>query len=77
MATHSSFLAWITPRTEEPNGLWSMRLQRVSHDCSDLAAAYLGWVLCQSHIAFLCFLGLKVLNIKKIRPDQIYGTCLP
>ena len=54
-----------------------MRLQKVSHDCSDLAAAYLGWVLCQSHTAFLCFLGLNVLNIKKIRPDQIYGTCLP
>ena len=31
MATHSSILAWITPWTEEPGRLQSMRLQRV-HD---------------------------------------------
>ena len=30
MATHSSVIAWITPWTEEPGGLWSMGLQRVS-----------------------------------------------
>ena len=28
MATHSSILAWRVPRTEEPGGLQSMRLQR-------------------------------------------------
>ena len=28
MATHSSILAW----TKEPGGLWSMGLQRVSHN---------------------------------------------
>ena len=27
MATHSSILAWRIPRTEEPVGPWSMRLQ--------------------------------------------------
>ena len=32
MATHSSILAWRIPRTEEPGGLQSMRLQRVRHD---------------------------------------------
>ena len=32
MATHSSFLAWETPWTEEPGGLQSMGLQRVGHD---------------------------------------------
>ena len=32
MATHSSILAWEVPWTEEPDGLWSMRLQRVRHD---------------------------------------------
>ena len=32
MATHSSILAWRSPRTEEPGGLQSMRLQRVRHD---------------------------------------------
>ena len=29
MATHSSFLAWKIPWTEEPGGLQSMGLQRV------------------------------------------------
>ena len=32
MATHSSILAWRIPWTEEPGGLQSMWLQRVSHD---------------------------------------------
>ena len=32
MATHSSILAWRIPRTEKPNGLLSMRSQRVGHD---------------------------------------------
>ena len=32
MATHSSFLAWRIPWTEEPGGLQSLGLQRVGHD---------------------------------------------
>ena len=32
MATHSSILAWRIPKTEEPDGLQSMRSQRVGHD---------------------------------------------
>ena len=32
MATHSSIRAWRIPRTEEPGGPQSMRLQRVEHD---------------------------------------------
>ena len=32
MATHSIILAWEIPRTEEPDGLLSMGLQRVRHD---------------------------------------------
>ena len=32
MATHSRILAWAIPRTEEPDGLQSMGLQRVGHD---------------------------------------------
>ena len=32
MATHSSILAWIIPRTEEPGGLQSVGPQRVGHD---------------------------------------------
>ena len=36
MATHSSVLAWRIPGTEEPGGLPSMGLHRVTHDWSDL-----------------------------------------
>ena len=32
MATHSSILAWKTPRAEEPGGLQSMGSQRLRHD---------------------------------------------
>ena len=32
MATHSSVLAWRIPGTEEPGGLPSMGLHRVTHD---------------------------------------------
>ena len=35
MATHSSILAWKIPWTEEPGGLQSMGLQRVSTQLSD------------------------------------------
>ena len=39
MATHSSVLAWRIPGTEDPGGLLSVRLHRVGHDWSNLAAA--------------------------------------
>ena len=39
MATHSSVLAWRIPGMGEPGGRPSMRLHRVGHDWSDLAAA--------------------------------------
>ena len=32
IAIHSSTIAWKTPWTEEPGGLWSMGSQRVGHD---------------------------------------------
>ena len=32
VATHSSFLAWRIPWTEEPGGLQSIKSQRVEHD---------------------------------------------
>ena len=32
MATHSSILAWRSPRTEEPGGLQSVGSQRVRYD---------------------------------------------
>ena len=32
MAIHSSILAWRIPRTEAPDGLWSLSRKRVGHD---------------------------------------------
>ena len=32
MSTHSSILAWRSPRTEKPGEPQSMRLQRIGHD---------------------------------------------
>ena len=40
MATHSSILAWRTPRTEKPGGLQSMGSQRVGHDCVTNTSRY-------------------------------------
>ena len=40
MATHSSIRAWRIPWTEESGGLWSIGLQRVGHDRSDLACMH-------------------------------------
>ena len=37
MATHSSIPTWKIPWTEKPCGLQSMGLQRVKHDCTNLA----------------------------------------
>ena len=34
MATHSNVLAWKSPWTQQPDGLRSMGLQRVRHDCA-------------------------------------------
>ena len=48
MATHSSVLAWRIPGTAEPDGLPSVGLYRVGHDCSDLAAAAAPAALCRS-----------------------------
>ena len=41
MATHSSILARIIPRTEEPGGLQSIGSPRVRHDSSDLAHTHM------------------------------------
>ena len=43
IATHSSTLAWRVPWTEEPHGLRSIGLQRVGHNCSDLAHMAMGF----------------------------------
>ena len=44
MATHSSILAWRSPWTKKPGGLRAIRLQRVTHDWSDLACSKHKWL---------------------------------
>ena len=39
-AAHSGVLAWRIPWTEEPDGLQSIGLNRVGHNCSDLARTH-------------------------------------
>ena len=41
MSTHTSILVRKISWTEEPGGLQSMGLQRVRHNCSDLAHTYI------------------------------------
>ena len=47
MANHSSILSWRIPWIEEPGELWSMGLQRVRNDWSNLAQV-------EKHKVFLC-----------------------
>ena len=44
MATHSSTLAWKIPWTEEPGGLWSIALQTVRCEWSELTPTH--WMGC-------------------------------
>ena len=47
MATHSHILAWRILWTEEPGGLWSIKMQRVGHNWSD-GAHTADWLCCNS-----------------------------
>ena len=66
MATHSSVLAWRIPGMGEPGGLLSMRLHRVGHDWSDLAAAaglsVFSWVYFLKEARFPMTLGFDFLG---------------
>ena len=53
MAPHSSVLAWRIPGTGEPSGLPSMGSHRVGYDSSDLAAAAVNQILCNSQSHFM------------------------
>ena len=46
MATHSSFLAWRVPWTEEPGGLRSMGLQRVGWTRLKRLGTHVQWYVC-------------------------------
>ena len=71
MATHSSILAWITPWTEEPGGLQSMRSQRVGQtELLTLSSLYsLSSPICtlthfQGKVSFISVSNGKSLNSK-------------
>ena len=49
MATPSGILTWRIPWTEEPGGLWSMRLQRVRHSWSDWAGTHIHLSVWRQH----------------------------
>ena len=65
MATHSTILAWRIPCTEEPGGLHSMGLQRVSHDWSDLACMHIDTLTAMSANHLLPLLREKKKTHKK------------
>ena len=62
MATHSSFLAWRIPGTEEPSRLPSMGLHRVGHDWSDLAAAAAAVSMTKFIVSLIPFSSVQLLN---------------
>ena len=64
MATHSSILAWRIPWTEESGGLWSIGLQRVGHDRSDLACMHAYHIFIHLAVEGLlsCFHVLVIVN---------------
>ena len=61
MATHSSFLAWRIPWTEEPGGLLSTGWQRVSHDGSDLARTHILYIFVFQFFYPVCSRDFSVL----------------
>ena len=73
MATHSSFLAWRIPWTEEPCGLQSTGLQRVRHGWVTNTHVYLLYYICMyiymlSIILhyYICFIYSGVYTFEKI-----------
>ena len=57
---HSTILAWRIPWTEKPSGLWSIGLQRVRHDWSDLACMH------------TCINILKILDLVSVLLYSVY-----
>ena len=65
MATHCSTPAWRIPGAEKPGGLPSMRLHRVGHDWSDLAAAAY-YIAFSSSLTSLCIIGSSFIHLIKM-----------
>ena len=69
MATHSNILAWRIPWTEEPDRVQFMGLQRVGHDCSDLAHMHTCELV---HICELVILHSILLFCKKMHSKDSF-----
>ena len=70
MATHSSFLAWRIPGTEEPGGLPSLGSHRVGHDWCDLAAAADTSLWYYLLVCYLYFVPLSLLSLLYLLCEQ-------
>ena len=64
MVALSSVLAWRIPGTGESGGLPSLGLHRVSHNCSDLAAAGGAGVVKDMQIFFFQFTDVFIPKLK-------------
>ena len=69
MATLSHILAWRIPWTEEPDRVQFMGLQRVGHDCSDLAHMHTCELV---HICELVILHSILLFCKKMHSKDSF-----
>ena len=68
MATHSSFLAWRIPLTEQPGGLQSTGSRRAGHDWSNLACMHARIVPSCSHFFFSVSSVLR--NLRKTITEE-------
>ena len=88
MDTHSSFLAWRIPWTEEPGGLQYKESPRVGHDWSDLVHTHISLKsnkniqsfkeMEQANFLhkFLIFSKWEFLNIHKRGENNILNLCV-
>ena len=60
MAAYSSILAWRIPWIEEPGGLQSIELHRISHDWIDLACIHQRSGITRSYGSSICNFGGKL-----------------
>ena len=64
MATHSSILGWRIPWTEEPGGLWSVGLQRVRQDSSNLALMHTCCVIKGNPKGYVLYGPIYLISLK-------------
>ena len=73
MATHSSFLAWRIPWTEEPGGLQSIGLKRAKQDWSHLACSRQARMSALRRLDFCLFCSLLLCLVAEVVPGTWQG----